>query len=68
MKSMHLELPDKVAEQLKRLVKAGWVHDEQEAVRLALIEFLHQHQPDMLERFQREDIEWALRQKRASPR
>jgi Arc/MetJ-type ribon-helix-helix transcriptional regulator len=66
MKSMRLELPDKLAEELNRLVKAGWFHDEEEAIRLAVAEFLRQHRPDLLEQFQREDIEWALQQKRTS--
>jgi len=68
MKSVRLELPDKLAEELNRLVKAGWFRDEEEAIRLAVAEFLRQHRPELLEQFQREDIKWALGQDRASRR
>jgi len=47
-------------------VKAGWFRTEEEAVRLALLEFVRRHRVELLERFQREDIAWALRQKKAS--
>jgi len=65
MKSVHLELPDKLAEELHLLVKAGWFRDEAEVIRLAVIEFLRQHRPNLIEQFQRKDIEWALQQKPA---
>lgn len=63
MKSVQVELPDKLAEELKLLVKAGWFRSEQEAIRLAVVEFVRRHRAELLERFQREDIAWALRQK-----
>ena len=63
MKSVQVELPEKIADELEQLVKAGWFRSEEEAVRLALIEFLRRHRFELLERFQREDIEWALKQK-----
>jgi Arc/MetJ-type ribon-helix-helix transcriptional regulator len=68
MKSIHLELPDKLAEELQSLVQHGWFQDEQEAVRVAVLEFLRQRRPELLERFQREDIEWALQQKTSRKR
>jgi Arc/MetJ-type ribon-helix-helix transcriptional regulator len=63
MKSVQVELPEKIADELEQLVKAGWFRSEEEAVRLALVEFLRRHRFELLERFQREDIEWALKQK-----
>ena len=66
MKPIQVELPDKLAEELRLLVKAGWFRTEEEAVRLALLEFVRRHRVELLERFQREDIAWALRQKKAS--
>ena len=63
MKSMNLDLPDRVAEELSRLVQAGWFRDEAEAVRVALLEFLDHRRAGLQERFQREDIEWARQQK-----
>ena len=66
MKSLQIELPDKLATDLDALVQAGWFHSEDELVRLALVEFVRRHRLELLERFQREDIAWALRQKRAT--
>ncbi|MGH9318756.1 MAG: ribbon-helix-helix domain-containing protein [Vicinamibacteria bacterium] len=66
MKPIQVELPDRLAEELRLLVKAGWFRNEEEAVRVALLEFVRRHRVELLERFQREDIAWALRQKKAS--
>ncbi len=63
MKSVQVELPDKLAEEIDSLVKAGWFQSEAEVVRLALVEFMRRHRLELLERFQREDIAWALQQK-----
>ena len=63
MKSINVDLPEKMAEELSRLVETGWFHDEAEAVRVALVEFLGHRTAELQERFQREDIEWALREK-----
>ena len=65
MKSLQIELPDKLAEELDSLVKAGWFSSEAEVIHLALLEFVRQYRFELLERFQREDIAWALRQKGA---
>jgi Arc/MetJ-type ribon-helix-helix transcriptional regulator len=67
MKSMQLELPDKLADELNRLVKAGWFRTEEEAIRMAIVDFLSERHLDLAERFQREDIDWSLGQKRAEP-
>jgi Arc/MetJ-type ribon-helix-helix transcriptional regulator len=63
VKSINVDLPEKIAEELTRLVTAGWFRDEGEAVRVALVEFLGHRTAELQERFQREDIEWALREK-----
>ncbi len=63
MKSMQIELPDKLAADLDALVQGGWFRSEDELVRLALIDFVRRYRFELLERFQREDIAWALRQK-----
>lgn len=60
MKSLHVELPDQIAADIARLVREGWFHSENELVRLALIEFLRSRQTEIQERFQREDIAWAV--------
>jgi len=46
-------------------VREGWFRNEAEAVRLALLEFVRRHRLELMERFQREDIAWAIKQKRA---
>jgi Arc/MetJ-type ribon-helix-helix transcriptional regulator len=63
MKSLTLDLPDKLAEELTKLVREGWFRSEDELVRAALSEFLRSHRFELTERFQREDIAWALREK-----
>ena len=63
MKSVQIELPDKLAAELDTLVQTGWFRSEDEIVRLALVEFVRRHRFELLERFQREDIAWALQQK-----
>ena len=63
MKVINVELPEMLAEELGRLVEAGWFRNEEEAVRLALLEFVRRHRFELLERFQREDIAWVLGEK-----
>jgi Arc/MetJ-type ribon-helix-helix transcriptional regulator len=65
MKSIQIELPDKLAEALDTMVQQGWFRSEEEVLRLALLEFLRRHPLELYEQFQREDIAWALRQKDA---
>jgi len=66
MKSIQIELPDKLAQELDVMVKGGWFSNEAEIVRLALLEFIRRHRLELMERFQREDIAWALQQKKAA--
>ena len=65
MKVMQIEIPDQLAEEMDNLVKAGWFTNEGELARLALADFIRRHRFELLERFQREDIAWALQQKGA---
>ncbi|MGH9873092.1 MAG: CopG family transcriptional regulator [Pyrinomonadaceae bacterium] len=62
MTSLQIELPDQLAVAVQRLVQDGWFQTEQELIRVALIEFIHRHQAELTEQFQREDIAWALMQ------
>ena len=66
MKSIQLELPDKLAEALDTVVQQGWFRSAEEVLRLALFEFLRQYPLELSEQLQREDIAWALRQKDAA--
>jgi Arc/MetJ-type ribon-helix-helix transcriptional regulator len=65
MKSIQIELPDKLAEALDTMVQQGWLRSEEEVLRFALLEFLRRHRLELHEQFQRDDIAWALRQKDA---
>ena len=60
MTTLKLEVTDKLAEQIERLVQAGWFASGEELARLALSEFLSHHRFELQEQFQREDIRWAL--------
>lgn len=60
MKSLNVELPDRLADEVARMVRDGWFHSENELVRAALVDFLRTRQAELQERFQREDIAWAV--------
>jgi Arc/MetJ-type ribon-helix-helix transcriptional regulator len=61
MKAIQVELPDNLAAEIKVYVNAGWFDSEGEVVRAALMDFVKRHRIDLLERFMRDDIEWALK-------
>lgn len=63
MKAIQVELPDKLAAEIESYVETGWFSSEAEVVRAALMEFVRRNRVDLLERFMRDDMEWALRQK-----
>jgi Arc/MetJ-type ribon-helix-helix transcriptional regulator len=63
MKSIQIELPDKLGEAVDMLIQQGWFHSEEEVLRFALLEFLRRQRLELHERFQRDDIAWALRQR-----
>ena len=64
MKSLNVELPDQIANTISQMVREGWFHSENELVRVALTEFLRTRQAELQERFQREDIAWAVAEAR----
>jgi Arc/MetJ-type ribon-helix-helix transcriptional regulator len=53
-------LPPRVHQQMRALVAEGWFRDESELVIEALRRYLESHQPELMERFIREDVEWGL--------
>jgi Arc/MetJ-type ribon-helix-helix transcriptional regulator len=63
MKTIQIELPDQLAAEVERYVKTGWFSSEAEVIRAALLEFVRRNRVERLERFLREDIQWALKQK-----
>lgn len=64
MKTIAVELPERVTEEIDVLVQNGWFADETEIIRMALWEFVHRNRFALMEQFQRADIAWALRQHR----
>ncbi len=62
MKAIQVELPEKLAAEVEAYVKAGWFSSEAEVIRAALMEFVRRNRVELLERFLRDDIQWALRQ------
>jgi Arc/MetJ-type ribon-helix-helix transcriptional regulator len=64
MKTITVELPTKAAAEIHHYVRAGWFASDAEAVRAAVLEFVRRNRVEMLDRFMREDIAWALRQKK----
>jgi len=67
VKALHVELPDKLAAEVEAYVRAGWFGSEAEVVRAAVADFIRRHRVELLERFMREDIEWALKLTKAAP-
>ena len=59
MKTLALEVPDRLAQELENLVRAGWFANEEELVRFALAEFLQRNKLKLQEEYQLEDIRWA---------
>jgi Arc/MetJ-type ribon-helix-helix transcriptional regulator len=66
MKAIQVELPEKLAAEIETYVKTGWFQSEAEVVRTALMEFVRRNRVGLLERFMRDDIEWALKQKESA--
>ena len=64
MKTIAVELPERVTHEIDVLVQNGWFADETEIIRMALWEFVHRNRFALMEQFQRADIAWALRQRR----
>ena len=66
MRAIHVELPDKLAAEIEAYVQAGWFGSEGEVIRAAVADFVRRRRVELLERFMRDDIEWALKLKNAA--
>jgi len=66
MKTVKVDLPEKLAIEVENYVKGGWFSNEAEVVRAALQEFIRHHRFELIEKFMKQDIEWALKLKKAS--
>lgn len=63
MKSITVECPDQLHEQLLTLVRSGWARSPEEAVIEALRRFLDSHRPELQEAQMVKDLEWGLKGK-----
>ena len=66
MKTLSIDLPDKLAAELDAYVKAGIFRSEPDAALAAVSEFVRRNRVDLMERFAREDMEWAKKEALAS--
>ncbi len=66
MKTVKVSLPDKLAIEVENYVKKGWFTDAQEVVRASLQEFIRRNRIKLMEKFMKEDIEWALKVKKST--
>ncbi len=62
-RTVQIQLPEKVADELKRAIAEGWFRSEEELVLTAVRDYLGRRQHEWMEEFHREDIAWALSQK-----
>ncbi|MBE0425844.1 MAG: CopG family transcriptional regulator [Nitrospirae bacterium] len=65
MKTVKVNLPEKLAIEVENYVKGGWFSNESEVIRVALQEFIRRHRFELIEKFMKQDIEWALKLKKA---
>ena len=59
MKSISIDLPDNLATAVQAYVKTGFFRSELDVLLAAISEFVRRNRIDLIERFAREDIEWA---------
>jgi hypothetical protein len=60
MKTLSIQCPDWLADQLERLITEGVVADQQQAVIEALRRFINSHRPDLIQSQVLSDVEWGL--------
>ena len=60
MKTIQAEVPEQLYEKAAALVKQGWFRDEKDIFSEAIRRFLDAHQPDLMEKFIHEDVDWGL--------
>jgi Arc/MetJ-type ribon-helix-helix transcriptional regulator len=65
MKTLHVELPDQMAQEVETAVGTGKFENATEVVRAALREFITHHRFELMEQQQLKDIAWALNEKPA---
>ncbi len=53
-------LPIRLVSEMESLVRDGWFEDIDDLIADALRRYLDSHQPDLMERYVRQDVEWGL--------
>jgi len=61
MKTIEARISERLDRQIDALVEQGWFHSRNQVLQEAIRRFLETHQPELMEHFIREDIEWGLR-------
>jgi Arc/MetJ-type ribon-helix-helix transcriptional regulator len=61
MKTIEATLPDQFDLAIDRLVERGWFKCRDDVLHEAIRRFLETNQPELMDRFVREDVEWGLR-------
>ncbi len=64
MKTLSITVPDDLAERINDYVKTGFFLSEPDVVLAAMSEFVRRNRVDLMERFAREDIAWAVKEAR----
>jgi len=64
MKTIRVDVPEKIAVEIEKYIKSGWFGNEAELTREALREFIRHHRLSLMEKYMDEDIEWALKMKK----
>ena len=62
MKTVSVDFPDNLAQQVADYVKAGFFLSEPDVILAAISEFVRRNRVDLMERFAREDIAWAKKE------
>ena len=61
MKTIECEISEGLDQAIEVLVEQGWYSSRDQILEEALRRFVDAHQPELMERFVREDVEWGLR-------
>ena len=61
-KTLETELPIRLSSEVDALIDQGWFANTSEIVNLALADFVRRYHFVLIEKFQEEDIDWALQQ------
>jgi len=60
IKTIQTEVPEQLYQKAATLVKEGWFRDEKDIFTEAIRRFLDTHQPELMEKFIRDDVDWGL--------